>query len=207
MKISELVRRPATKWIVGLLLALTGVSYIDKNFFGGVLLLLAAALVLPPIYRWLSPKLPWALSRKVRGTLVAILFFAGMMMGGSRPSDVQIAASNTPTPRPSISQEPTPTPTPDLSKQSAQKELDELMALCKKANLVVSYEFSDMATVVYAGTTWYTQTVSFKKDFLAKIAILKKAITGYQHFEVRDAYSNEKVAEVTSFTGSLEVYK
>jgi hypothetical protein len=42
---------------------------------------------------------------------------------------------------------------------------------------------------------------------LAKVATLKKAITGYNHFEVRDAYSDEKVAEVTAFTNSLEVYK
>lgn len=89
----------------------------------------------------------------------------------------------------------------------AQKELDEIMELAKTAGLVTSYEFSDSATVVYASSTWYTQTVQFKKDFLAKIAILKKQITGYQHFEVLDAYSNEKVGEVTAFFGSLEIYK
>ena len=68
-------------------------------------------------------------------------------------------------------------------------------------------DFSDSATVVYVGPVWYTQTVAFKKDFLAKTAMLKKAVTGYGHFEVRDAHSNEKVAEVTAFSQSLEVYK
>lgn len=92
-------------------------------------------------------------------------------------------------------------------KEKAQKELDEFMSLSKKATIVTSYEFSDEASVVYVGKVWYTQTVQFKKDFIAKVATLKKAITGYKHFEVRDAYSNEKVAEVTSFSGSLEVYK
>lgn len=95
----------------------------------------------------------------------------------------------------------------DAEKEKAQKELDDVMSLSKRAYLVTTYEFSDTATVVYADKVWYTQTVQFKKDFLAKIATLKKIITGYQHFEVRDAYSNEKVAEVTAFSGSLEVYK
>lgn len=93
------------------------------------------------------------------------------------------------------------------SKEDAQKELDDLMALSKKAGVVKSFEFSDTATVVYVEKTWYDQSVEFKKDFLAKVATLKKEINGYRHFEVLDAYSNEKVAEVTSFTNSLEVYK
>lgn len=93
------------------------------------------------------------------------------------------------------------------TKAEAQKELDDFIELSKKADLVTSYEFSDSATVVYTGSTWYTQTVQFKKDFLAKVALLKETITGYKHFEARDALSNEKVGEVTSFTGSLEVYK
>jgi hypothetical protein len=89
----------------------------------------------------------------------------------------------------------------------AQKELDELIDLAKNARLVTSYEFSNKASVVYIDNVWYTQTVTFKKDFMAKIAMLKKQITGYNHFEVRDIYSNEKVAEVTAFSNSLEVYR
>jgi hypothetical protein len=93
------------------------------------------------------------------------------------------------------------------SKGEAQKELDDFMNLAKKAGIVSSYEFSDSASVVYADAVWYTQTVSFKKDFIAKVALLKEKVTGYHNFEVRDAYSNEKLAEVTALTGSLEVYK
>ncbi|KKW36036.1 hypothetical protein A2852_00095 [Candidatus Adlerbacteria bacterium RIFCSPHIGHO2_01_FULL_54_23] len=93
------------------------------------------------------------------------------------------------------------------AKAAAQEQLNRVMSLAKKARLITTYEFSDSAAVVYADTAWYIQTVQFKKDFLAKIGTLKKQITGYQHFEVRDAYSNEKVAEITSFGGSLEVYK
>ncbi|OGE78894.1 MAG: hypothetical protein A3A83_03315 [Candidatus Doudnabacteria bacterium RIFCSPLOWO2_01_FULL_48_57] len=93
------------------------------------------------------------------------------------------------------------------TKTAASKELDEVMKLAEKSTLVRSYEFSEKASMVYVGPVWYTQTVAFKKDFMAKIAMLKQQITGYRHFEVRDAYSNEKVGEVTSFGGSLEVYK
>lgn len=97
--------------------------------------------------------------------------------------------------------------TSEQDKINAQKELSDVINLAKKAELVTSYEFSNSASVVYVGGTWYNQTVQFKKDFIAKIAILKEKITGYRHFEVRDTYSNEKVAEVTTFSGSLEVYK
>jgi len=92
-------------------------------------------------------------------------------------------------------------------KATAQKELDDFIKLSKEAGLVTTYEFSDKATVVYVDKAWYSQTVQFKKDFMAKIAMLKHTITGYNHFEVHDAYSDEKVAEVTAFSGSLEVYK
>lgn len=89
----------------------------------------------------------------------------------------------------------------------AQKELDDFIDLTKRAGLVDSYEFSKTASVVYIGPVWYSQKVTFKKDFVAKIAMLKKEITGYSHFEVRDAQSNEKVAEVTAFSSSIEIYK
>jgi hypothetical protein len=96
---------------------------------------------------------------------------------------------------------------PSVSKAEAQKELEHIMDLSKQVNFATSYEFSDSASVVYAGSGWYAQDVAFKKNFLAKVGALKKAITGYQHFEVRDAKSNEKVGEITAFSGSLEVYK
>lgn len=102
--------------------------------------------------------------------------------------------------------------TPTLSKEQAQTELDEIMSAAVKAQLVTSYDFKEIANNVYrwdifVGKNWYTQTVKQKKDFIAYIAIRKKSITGYSHFELHDAYTNEKVAEVTSFSQSIEVYK
>lgn len=140
-------------------------------------------------------------SRKQAGyfALPAILFFI-------------IAIVTTPASSPESSANPAPAAQSvdvvnEQDKASAMKELDEVINLAKKAQLVTSYEFSETATVVYIDKVWYTQTVGFKKDFMAKIATLKKRITGYAYFEVRDAYSNEKVAEVTAFSSSLEVYK
>ena len=94
-----------------------------------------------------------------------------------------------------------------VSKDKSQKELVELINLSKQAGVVSSYEFSETANVVYVTAAWYDLDVSFKKDLLGKIASLKEATTGYHRFEVRNVKSNEKVAEVTAFSGSIEIYK
>lgn len=74
------------------------------------------------------------------------------------------------------------------------------------AGLVTSYEFSEKGNTVFVGAPWYSWTVQQKKDFMAYIAMRKKTITGYAFFEVRDAYSNEKVGDVSAFSESLEVF-
>lgn len=102
---------------------------------------------------------------------------------------------------------PADSTTTGMSKEDAEKELDEFMALSKKAGLVTSYEFSESASVVYVGEIWYSQTAVQKKDFIAYVGKLKKAITGYQNFKLKDAYSDEVVAELTAFSGDLKVYK
>ena len=127
--------------------------------------------------------------------VIVIIFFINMFSG----------SSNSPVPTPQPTQQQTQTPT--VSKEQAQKELTDFMETAKKAKLVSSYEFSDKATIVYIDSMWYTQKVDFKKDFIAKIGLLKKAVTGYTHFEAKDAYTNEKVAEITAFSQSIEIYK
>lgn len=158
---------------------------------------------------WLATRCPncqgkmsvWTADKKIAAVIILIFFFVGTFkMNSSTPSTSNV--SNTPPPI------VTETSTKNLvSSEQAQKELKDLMTLSKKAELVTSYEFSDFANVVYVSGVWYTQTVQFKKDFIAKIGMLKKSITGYTHFEVRDAYSNEKVGELTAFSQSIEVYK
>lgn len=121
----------------------------------------------------------------------------------SQPTLVETKIEQQPTVTKAEAAKPVPTPT----SASAQKKLADFMAKAKEATLVTSYEFSDTATVVYVGPVWYTQTATQKKDFMAYVANLKKDVTGYRHFEIHDAYSDEKVAEVTSFSGALKVYK
>lgn len=93
------------------------------------------------------------------------------------------------------------------NKEQSQEALEALITLSKEAGVISSYEFSETANVVYVTDSWYNLDVSFKKDLLGKIASLKEAATGYHRFEVRNAKSNEKVAEVTAFSGSVEIYK
>lgn len=132
-------------------------------------------------------------------SLPAMLVFGGFIVVFLIAILVSLGGNNTvPEVTPAVSQQ---------DKDAAQKELVEFMNLAKGAGMVTSYEFSETGNTVYVGNIWYTQTVQFKKDFLGKIALLKQKITGYHHFEVHDAYSNDKVAEVTAFGGSLEVYK
>jgi hypothetical protein len=102
---------------------------------------------------------------------------------------------------------PSPTPAPAISSTEAASQFKELMDMSAKATLVSSYEFTDTDRVIYVSDVWYSMTVQFKKDFLAKVAMLQDAISGKHFFEVRDEHSNETVGEVTAFSGSLEVYK
>lgn len=102
---------------------------------------------------------------------------------------------------------PTPT-TPTVSKADALKEFERLMDLSKQSGLVKTYEMSAEASlVIFVSNVWYTQEVQFKKNMLAKFSTLEQDIYGRHRLEVRDAYSNEKLAEVTAFSGSVEIYK
>ena len=96
---------------------------------------------------------------------------------------------------------------PSLSAAQASADFSSVMSTAEKANLVSSYKFSDAERVIYVTEVWYTMNVSFKKDFLAKIAMDQEAISGKHFFEVHDDHSDEKVAEVTALTGDLKVYK
>ena len=59
------------------------------------------------------------------------------------------------------------------------------MGIAEQAGLVSSYAFSDTERVIYVTDLWYGMTVTFKKDFLAKVATFQQASTGRHFFEVR----------------------
>ena len=98
--------------------------------------------------------------------------------------------------------------TPTISKEDAEKEFNRLMDLSKKSGLVKSYEMNENTSLkIFVSNIWYSQEVQFKKDMLAKFSSLEQSIYGRHRLEVRDAYSNEKLAEVTAFSGGIEIYK
>lgn len=209
--------RRVLAWVVGIAFAMTGLAVFGEHTFKAIILLACAALLIPPVVRKIE-KGGLIMSRWSRVLVYVVGFIVAVGLSGNGEEKLngvqpqkeaqQAQPQKTSNPTPEIAAPTTSSVMPTtVNKDAAEKELKEFMDLSIKANLVESYEFSNKATVVYVGFVWYTQTVTFKKDFLAKVAMLKKAVTGYGHFEVRDARSNEKVAEVTAFSQSLEVYK
>jgi hypothetical protein len=79
------------------------------------------------------------------------------------------------------------------------------MDTAEQAGLVLLYQFSDTERIIYVTDLWYQMSVTFKKDLLAKVAMLQQTISGRHSFEVHDEHLNEN--EVTALVGSLEVYK
>lgn len=140
---------------------------------------------------------------------IGLAIFFGIGLVGTIFDDTPPRPVTTSTPE--VKQEApkeTETAKPTISKEEAQKEFDRLMDLSKQSGLVKSYEMSaDTSLKIFVSKLWYTQEVSFKKDMIAKFSSLEQAIYGRHRLEVRDAFSNEKVAEVTAFSGSFEVYK
>ena len=134
---------------------------------------------------------------KISTVLIGIIVLAFIGQIGTSQSSKPVATENT----------QTNSQAPSLSAAQASADFSSVMSTAEKANLVSSYKFSDTERVIYVTDVWYTMNVSFKKDFLAKIAMDQEAISGKHFFEVHDDHSDEKVAEVTALTGDLKVYK
>lgn len=147
----------------------------------------------PPFYkrRWF----------KILAVLFIIGFIGSLFDDSSAPAPTQQAQSEKQ--EVAKAQEPSST-----DRATALAEFEKLMDMSKQAGLVKSYEMDESTSLkIYADKAWYTQDVTFKKDMLAKLSTLEQTIYGRHRLEVRDAYSNEKLAEVTSFSGSIEIYK
>ncbi|MFH0962106.1 MAG: hypothetical protein V1820_05495 [archaeon] len=71
-------------WLFGLaLLSLAALVTLSMNFLGGLPIILAALLCIPPSYNWLSDRTNISLSFWVKALVVVILMFAGIAIGGS----------------------------------------------------------------------------------------------------------------------------
>ena len=134
---------------------------------------------------------------KIATVLIGIIVITFIGQLGTSKSSTPVASENT----------QANSQAPSLSAAQASADFSSVMSTAEKANLVSSYKFSDTERVIYVTEVWYTMNVSFKKDFLAKIAMDQEAIGGKHFFEVHDDHSDEKVAEVTALTEDLKVYK
>lgn len=95
-------------------------------------------------------------------------------------------------------------------KQTQIAEWDKLVATGKEAKVI----YKDTRTLgdtevyeVYVDRNWYLLKVDQKKNLISKFSTIKEKITGFKNIKFKDSNSNELVAEVTSFSGSVEVYK
>lgn len=178
-------------------------EYMDDLFLALFLLTIPVLIVGLIKPAWLKMPNRKVVSLGLGGAMVVFLVLFGINSDNSTPATVvnedSVKTTEDTTPAESVSQK--------MSKEDAQKELDELMSLSIKAGLVTSYKISDTGNIVYVGPTWYTQTAIQKKDFLAYVANLKEAITGYRNFRVQDAYTDEVVAEFNSLGGDFKIYK
>lgn len=193
------------KWILIIIFGFAGFGMLFESPFGGLALLAAAAILIPKVSAFIETKIHRTFPTGAKVVLVLALV---AISGSTLPDPTPTVSTDAPVAVAETSASATQTPAQDSqAKEKAEEELKAFMDLSIQATLVSSYEFSESANVVYVGSIWYSQTAIQKKDFLAYVAKAKKEATGYHHFEVHDAYTDEKVAEVTAFSGALKVYK
>jgi len=125
---------------------------------------------------------------KISTVLIGIIVLAFIGQLGTYQSSNPVATENA----------QTNSQAPSQSAAQASADFDSVMNTAEKANLVSSYKISETERVIYVTDFWYTMNLSFKNDFLAKIAMDQEAISGTHFFEVHDDHSDEKVAEVTA---------
>lgn len=76
-KVARPPRRPGSlfDWILGLLFAVTGVMSLFTRPEAAVLMLVLAAIILPPSSRYLESKLPFRLSTPVKLLIIAVVVY------------------------------------------------------------------------------------------------------------------------------------
>jgi hypothetical protein len=144
----------------------------------------------------------WIESHQTVTIIVGVVLFVSVVVAVMSKSAPSAASDTEPASQAGVAASST-----TISAAEAENQFKDLMDTGEKAGLVSSYAFSETERIIYVTPVWGAMTVAFKKDFLAKVAMLQEAISGRHFFEVRDDHSNVKVGEVTAFSGSLEVYK
>ncbi len=124
-------------WILGVIFAITGVVMIFSKPISGLLFLIASAILLPPVNRFIKNKYNFSLSRNVKILAVLILLVIGSIAGGKSDSEkVASDVNNTSTPPPTAQSTTTPTqpaqPIP-LDQQITQK-INEVLGPTNNTN-------------------------------------------------------------------------
>jgi hypothetical protein len=95
-------------------------------------------------------------------------------------------------------------------KQTQIEEWDKLVENGKKAKVI----YKDTKVIgdtefyeLYVDTGWYYLKVDQKKNLVSKFSQVKQKITGYKNIKFKDSNTGGIIAEVTSFSGSIEIYK
>ncbi len=186
-------------YVSAVFLGLVGFVVTIVNPLVGIACFLIAIIVLPKTSQIVLERYKYKVSVLNKAFVIIVLL---------APLLVIIIKNNPPVPFAVETKDAVPEDLPTVNKTpiEAQKELKSFLALSKKAQIINSYDFT-VDRVIYVDRMWYSMTVTQKEHFLWNISNLKKISTGYHRFEARDAYSNEKVGEVTAFSGSVEVYK
>ncbi len=84
----------AIKWIVGIILIVTGLFQISTDFISGLLFILVGIIPLPPFNKLLKDKFNLALSRYVKvGAMIVLIVIAGSLLE-NKPSEVATTVSN-----------------------------------------------------------------------------------------------------------------
>lgn len=95
-------------------------------------------------------------------------------------------------------------------KQTQIDEWDKLVEAGKKAKVIykdIKLIGDTEAYELYVDTGWYYLKVDQKKNLVAKFSQIKQKITSYKNIKFKDSNTGDIIAEVTSFNGSVEVYK
>jgi hypothetical protein len=127
----SLTLKSVLAWIFGGLLILTGLGLFATSIIGGVVMLLAGAILLPPTFSLIQKKLNINLSGGLRAVIVIILLvIAGSTMDTGEiskvsPQESETVADNTPAPTTQVREEPKTEPAIEVTATALVAEFKE----------------------------------------------------------------------------------
>jgi hypothetical protein len=130
-KVKSLTLKSVLAWIFGGLLILTGLGLFATSIIGGVVMLLAGAILLPPTFSLIQKKLNINLSGGLRAVIVIILLvIAGSTMDTGEiskvsPQESETVADNTPAPTTQVREEPKTEPAIEVTATALVAEFKE----------------------------------------------------------------------------------